>query len=395
MLCGPTIRTLDTSRRLSAAVDPPPAKLLVETSRQLTRHSANLDLLRSVAVSVVLADHLVLTLVRPSPPNEPLLKFAAAMGQAGVLAFFVHTSLVLMYSLQRMTGSGGQVAFRFYVRRFFRIYPLSIFCIVLALIFHVPDNPRAVRTIVTLPTVFSNLLLMQNFFGKGDIIGALWSLPYEVQMYLVLPVLYLLAAKRQVGRLGGIFILSCLCSTLYHLKLVAHIGNAEYVPCFLCGVLCFSLRDRISASISSTLWLPFVCLLILGYCIAGGSMGDGNFWLGWVFCLLLGLAVNFFQDSSQAHLNFAAEKIALYSYSMYLNHLPVLYLVFVVFAVKNWTSGSLLFVWLTFLASAITYHLIESPFIEFGRRLSSPRSVIAANIAALKPNPNGDEAVGP
>ncbi len=107
-------------------------------------------------------------------------------------------------------------------------------------------------------------------------------------------------------------------------------------------------------------------------------MGDRNFWVGWVFCLLLGFAVNFFHDSSQSHVNFAAQKIALYSYGIYLIHLPVLYLVFIVFGVKNWIWGSLLFVWLTMLASATTYHLIESPFIELGSRLSSRPSKVPA-----------------
>ena len=152
----------------------------------------------------------------------------------------------------------------------------------------------------------------------------------------------------------------------------------------------FAFRSVIALGrVSPIFWLPFVCVLILGYCIAGGSMGDGNFWVGWVFCLLLGLAVNFFHDSSQAHLNFAAQKIALYSYGMYLNHLPVLYLVFIVFGVKNWISGSLLFVWLTMLASATTYHLIESPFVELGRRLSSPCSMPAAAAAPIKPYSDG------
>lgn len=368
----------------AAAVSPSATKEpAVEAPRQSMRHSANLDLLRSIAVSVVLIDHLILALLSPTSQNEPVLKFAAAMGQAGVLAFFVHTSLVLMNSLERLTRAGGQVSLRFYVRRFFRIYPLSIFCICLALVFHIPAGPRGVRTIVSIPTVVSNLLLMQNVFGKGSIIGPLWTLPYEVQMYLVLPFLYILAAKRQVGRLGGIFILACLCSTLYHFKLVQHIGNAEYVPCFLCGVLCFALRDHIKARVSAILWLPFVCLSIAGYCVAGGSTGDRNFWEAWVFCLLVGIAVGFFHDSGQAHLNFVAEKIALYSYGIYLIHIPVLYLVFSVFGIKNWILGSLLSVSLTVLASATTYHFIESPLIEIGRRLSSHGSKPAAEASPL------------
>ena len=123
-------------------------------------------------------------------------------------------------------------------------------------------------------------------------------------------------------------------------------------------------------------------------------MGDGNFWVGWAFCLLLGLAINFFHDSSQAHLNFVAQKTALYSYGMYLNHIPVLYLVFIVLGVKNWISGSLLFVCLTMLASVTTYHLIESPFIELGRRLSSPRAKPAADIALIKPYSDRGKVVG-
>jgi len=118
-------------------------------------------------------------------------------------------------------------------------------------------------------------------------------------------------------------------------------------------------------------WLPLVILLIVGYCLLGGSRGTGNYWVAWLFCLLLGLAINFFEDSSQRHVNFAAEKTALYSYSVYLIHIPVLYLVFMVFGIRNSILASLLFLVLTILGSVATYRWIESPFIELGRRLSS------------------------
>ena len=66
-------------------------------------HKANLDVLRAFAVSCVVIHHLTLTL-HFYTGFMPLyvLDYFRALGHAGVLAFFVHTSLVLMYSLERM-----------------------------------------------------------------------------------------------------------------------------------------------------------------------------------------------------------------------------------------------------------------------------------------------------
>ncbi len=57
----------------------------------------NLDCLRAFAVSCVLINHIV-TMLR-TRHGLPDLPFASALGRTGVLAFFVHTSLVLMQSL--------------------------------------------------------------------------------------------------------------------------------------------------------------------------------------------------------------------------------------------------------------------------------------------------------
>src|SRR5262245_53945778 len=95
--------------------------------------SPNLDILRAVAVLTVVVDHLVPTLRFHGyevPRLVQLLTFH--IGHAGVLAFFVHTSLVLMYSLDRTGGAAGSAPWfgRFYLRRGLRIYPLAIACVV-------------------------------------------------------------------------------------------------------------------------------------------------------------------------------------------------------------------------------------------------------------------------
>jgi peptidoglycan/LPS O-acetylase OafA/YrhL len=334
------------------------------------RHSANLDILRSFAVSVVLIDHLVRTLAAHTGfHNAAIMAFTSQIGHAGVLAFFVHTSLVLMYSLERLTRTAGRVSLRFYLRRFFRIYPLSIFCVALVLVLHIPSSTWREAIIITPSVILANLLLVQNLFTKTSVTSSLWSLPYEVQMYLVLPALYYLSRrKNSLLYLGGLFAVFCCLGFLIAWK-TDHLNMAAYIPCFICGVLCFSLRDRIPASVSSVLWPPFVLLLISCYCLT--NLHDGpNFWIGWIFCLLLGLAINAFHDSTNRPLNVVAGKIALYSYGVYLIHLPILYLIFIVFDIKNLFFGPLLFVALTFAVSIVLYHFIESPFIEIGSKLS-------------------------
>jgi peptidoglycan/LPS O-acetylase OafA/YrhL len=109
----------------------------------------NLDLLRACAVLFVLADHTLFSLgVRRIWASD-----MEWLGRLGVLFFFVHTCCVLMSSLERHKGQG--LVWRFFVRRAFRIYPLSIVAVLLAMI---PPHAPALRAAQWL----SNLALVQD-----------------------------------------------------------------------------------------------------------------------------------------------------------------------------------------------------------------------------------------
>ena len=89
---------------------------------QATANSANLDLLRSFAVTLVVGFHLA---------KFFNFKFAGLritdFGLLGVMLFFVHTTLVLMFSLERQSMRPAASLFiPFMVRRCFRIYPLAL-----------------------------------------------------------------------------------------------------------------------------------------------------------------------------------------------------------------------------------------------------------------------------
>lgn len=342
------------------------------------RHSANLDILRSFAVSAVLIDHLVPTIqAHAGFNNHAIIAFTAQIGHAGVLAFFVHTSLVLMYSLERIHEKFNAVTSCFYIRRFFRIYPLTIFSIALALLLHIPSSTWSAPFHITPAITLANVLLVQNIFTKKDVLVPLWSLPYEVQMYLVLPAIFLLARRlKGVYWIAFLIVLSCLAGLLLGYK-TGHLNLAAYVPCFLSGVLCYSLRDRIRQTIPAALWSPFLILIISIFCLNNIDSGrtwltkTPTFWSGWIFSLVLSLAISNFRDSRAALPNFVAKKTALYSYGIYLLHVPVMYLIFIRLNIQNLYFSVPLFVFLTVAASIATFHTIESPFIQLGLRLSS------------------------
>jgi peptidoglycan/LPS O-acetylase OafA/YrhL len=341
-------------------------------------HSSNLDILRSFALVAVVISHLFPTMYKHGGFHHPALyHFVKNIGRAGVIAFFVHTSLVLMYSIERMHASPGHVTVRFYVRRFFRVYPLQLFAILLVLALHLPSMTWKMPPPITRTVVISNLLMVQNLVTGVSVLGPLWSLPYEMQMYLVLPALYLWArGKRGIAFLTALLVFFCILG--FQLSYATgHLNMAAYVPCFLAGVLCYTLRTRIRARIPALLWTPFVGVLFAVYCAANLSASHSwlaeapTFWSGWIFSLVLALAINAFQDSRSTAGNFVANRVALYSYGMYLMHVPVLYFVFLRVRPSSSYISVPLFVALTVAAALATFYTIESPCIELGRRLTS------------------------
>jgi peptidoglycan/LPS O-acetylase OafA/YrhL len=358
----------------AAALSGAQGKLSAKPAGGQKEDSPNLDLLRSFAVLTVMIDHLVPTMVHHGIAVPGLIvDLTAHIGQSGVLAFFVHTSLVLMFSLERMARhhEGRELVSRFYVRRAFRIYPLAIFSILAALALHLPAMTWRDTPPITGRVVVANLLLLQNFWTKQSVLGPLWSLPYEVQMYVVLPALYFLARMaRGPSRLAVLFVATCAGGVLVDRVTHGRMNLAAYVPCFFCGVLCYALRGRVPAVISATRWPWFVAAGIAGYCLVHLGQPQPVYWIGWIYCLVLGLAINAFKDSPFALLNAATQKIAMYSYGLYLLHVPVLYLVFDVLGMRNGLLAVPIYFAITQVLSVATYRLLEGPLIALGRRLS-------------------------
>jgi peptidoglycan/LPS O-acetylase OafA/YrhL len=153
-----------------------------------------------------------------------------------------------------------------------------------------------------------------------------------------------------------------------------------YVPCFVSEVLCYALRDRQRKVLPATLWPWMITGLISGYCLwhDWGGYAEPVYWIGWILCVVLGLTINAFQDSRNRLANVLAHKLALYSYGLYLLHVPVLYLVFDVMKMRGVVAACVTYFGLTLLLAVAIYKTLEKPMIEMGRLLSEGRLAVGA-----------------
>lgn len=328
--------------------------------------SANLDVLRSIAVLMVVVFHLfeVFHIAEGSA-------FGHQLGQWGVLLFFVHTSLVLMLSLDRQgldhPRFNGLV---FLVRRLFRIYPLSVLAVAIVCALRLPIGDTVhgqfVSSSFDLKTELSNYLLVQNLTHSDSVMAPLWTLPFEMQMYLVLPFLFLIA-KRSRGALPlfGIWLAAALLAPKSYVPNPDKL--ADYVPCFVAGVIGFKLLEKPHARLPFWGWL---CLLAL---TSGLFLERASLKCGWICCLVVGAMVPQFRELKAGWLQRATQLVARYSYGIYLSHYAFIWLAF-----QRLHGVPLALRWLVFLTGAavtpvILYHALEAPMIAVGRRLVRSR----------------------
>ncbi len=331
-------------------------------------HIAKLDLLRSVAVLSVFLFHLLLYFQRTTIHGYSFHD----LGHWGVLIFFVHTSFVLMLSMERhLLGSPQHsLFFSFYVRRIFRIYPLSILIVLVVVFLHLPVGH--LKDSVFLPVHFntagaaSNVFLIQDLTGFESVLAPLWSLPYEINMYLVLPFLFLLSIRwRSPIPLVALFAAATVAG--HYSYLLERHGFPDwlvYVPCFLAGVLAFQLLKLPSLHLPSWVW-PLGIVFFSIFYLRWPTLAHA-----WLACLGLGILLTQCADGSNRWINRTCSLIAKYSYGIYLTHFIVLWFVFQWLHPLPRPIQLAIYVIGTALLSMVLYHLLEHPMIRIGQKLS-------------------------
>lgn len=355
-----------------------------------TNDLSNLDLLRSVAVLLVFVSHLA---------SSMKIRGLGDVGHFGVLLFFVHTALVLMLSMERLGLTGSRLYTVFVVRRIFRIYPLSVLAVLLAVAFRIPSAPWLNGYVWHgWPDLLSNLLLSQNITHSSSVLCVLWSLPFEVQMYVFLPFLYILCRSfPSLWTISQIWLAGVIIASVEYFvrnKTDADFLLLRYFPCFLAGVLAWRLMGTGKRQLPGALWVLVLLAIVTLYrledllrvygpnwqgILHGALRNDHSTWLppsldlvrDWVFCGITGLAIPLFSDVTSLWLNATTKRIAKYSYGIYVSHVPMLWLCFSLLHVGGIFASAALTVVLTTLISIALYRFIEHPAIQLGKHLST------------------------
>ncbi len=314
----------------------------------------NLDFLRSMAVSLVVVAHGMLYLQRGH---------TGFLGITGVCMFFVHTTLVLMGSLERDPHAG-----RFYLRRAFRIYPLWLLVLATTVLFAIPISPATAPVFAFVRPDWRDLLgnatLTMNVYGYSDLVGASWSLPLEMQMYLFLP--FLFGAVRLFRTVWPLLLMQGYVM-FYAWRTVPPGGMSLVlcVPYFLPGVMAYVLYQR-----KRTPRLPGWMFAV---CLAGtvGVMGVwGTFQRAWFFSLALGLGLPWFRQMEWRQGNRVWATMARYSYGIYLTHIPAIYVGVGLLRGEPIAVRLAAFAGLLVGLPVVLYHLVERPCIRLGSRLA-------------------------
>lgn len=329
---------------------------------RVTKDSSNLDLLRSIAVLAVFMAHLL----RTFGINKVLIIDVRPLGTVGVLIFFVHTSLVLMMSMERLALRGWALCGAFYVRRIFRIYPLSIVCVLAVFWMKIPRMPwDPIFESVSIKALINNLLLIQSFRWTAPVIGCLWSLPFELAMYVLLPFIFLAARKYPSPAMALVFWIFSLPLALATRQLpnISGIDFFMFVPCFLGGLVAYQISARMPRRHHFGFWFILILGVIAVYVVFHPDYG-------WIECLILGWAAPRFRETGLPWLRKATHSIAQYSYGIYLLHAPLMWIAF-----KRLHGQPTFFQWAVFSflmisLCLISYHLIEAPMLRIGGDLA-------------------------
>jgi peptidoglycan/LPS O-acetylase OafA/YrhL len=341
--------------------------------------SANLDFLRAYAVLTVYFGH-ALQVFNIEKIIGRLTIYDLA--QTGVLIFFVHTSLVLMLSLKRLRiASSSRLFSVFYIRRAFRIYPLSIATVLIMLAAHAPAFPTFRYSWPGSLALLSNLTLTQNLTRSGSYPAVLWSLPYEVQMYVILPLLFVVLRRFSSWWLPIVLWAFDVSLIVLIWGLTPTDANEwlrgvplllQYTPCFLAGVVGYRLW------FVARMELPFLGWpIVITSCIAlrvlaeATSIPQAEILSRWFACLLLGLAVPQFREVGRCWVRTFASIVAKYSYGIYLSHSAVFWVAFILLKdVSFWIQIGVCLT-LSVLFPLAMYHGVEKPMISVGVRIAS------------------------
>lgn len=324
----------------------------------------NFDLIRLLAATQVLASHAIwhLNLNIPSSINILLGKFP------GVPIFFVISGFLISASWEKNPN------IKTYIRnRILRIYPALWICLLVSICMAVVFGGVNFLRLQAIPWFLSQISFVQFFnpeflrnYGVGTLNGSLWTIPVELQFYIILPLLYYIFSlyKPKISRKFYIFFAVCMVASLVVSKMgfthiVEMIFSVTLLPhlyMFMVGIILQKLKLYEHSAIFGKGLLWIVIYLAFSFLIIDFplKLQLGN--------ILLAVSIVSMAYSSPL-LATRALKGRDISYGVYLYHM-VFINIFVELGLTNNEPIFLLATILTFLTALLSWIFIEKPTLS-------------------------------
>jgi peptidoglycan/LPS O-acetylase OafA/YrhL len=313
------------------------------------------------------------------------------------MIFFVLSGFVLAYSLEK-----APLPYRAYLaKRFCRIYPVFLFVLLFSYVAHlligVPHDVASEWLAQVNSPDLSITTLIENITLWGtprshDLNGVTWSLVHEMRISILFPLLFAFVTRYAWRSLIALSLLSLSCMVVeFSLTGVVGQGHHEdsfaksfldtgyFVVFFASGAYLAIRRQSVSSAITRA---PKYCLVVLGvivtYCLLKtdydrqtlmGGLVDYMRGIGAVGLIALAMGSTHLRDClSHAVLTWLGR----ISYSLYLVHLPLLYVV-------NQTVGStwavlplsIVLIVLSLVSAEILASLVEAPSSAAGKLIAN------------------------
>ena len=370
--------------------------------------NARIDLLRGVAILVVLLLHFSLTYRLSQSPIADWLtpRFVRALivnGNYGVTMFFAISGFLITSNTLRRDGDLGRVDLRrFYLYRFARIMPgiaLALGVITLFGLFGLPSFLDTIKgqplpasfsilSIVSVLTFWHNVL-METVGYFNYCMNIYWSLSVEEVFYLLFPLAAL--ALRRARYFVALCVAVVVAGPVYRSM---HADNElyfmyGYLACFdaiALGCLTALLNQKVSltkraCSLATWVAVPgLACVYLIGF---DGHEAAGFTLVALATCVLLLANGSDIQESRRVRLLGPLRWMGRHSYELYLFHIVVLACMRDLVPRDTLTNGAkplwlLVFIALSSVAAAVVSRYFSEPANRALRqRFATPRPLLA------------------
>lgn len=352
--------------------------------------NACLDGIRGIAILFVILGH-TFQYTQAHSRLGSIVTGIAGIGWVGVDLFFALSGFLITGILLRMRGTPDYFKV-FYMRRFFRIFPLYYtFLAGLSALFLLtrPDLFRAIYLPWQLAYLSNFHVAMYGFLSRP--VDHLWSLSVEEQFYIVWPAALLALPRRRTVTWILVFLAGLAAARLSVDALFHPWWEFDYALLHLDGLLtgaalaAYSQLRAPTATLRRAAWgvLAASVLALSGWFIRNGGLDRTMFHGIWTLNYTLVaaastalIAVSIWTRPG-AILNRALAmkplaRIGKYSYSMYIFHLPADWAFRTLKLAPSTVPGSLVYftavTGLCYAMALITWRLVEEPCLKLKER---------------------------